>query len=60
MDEQIFFKKDFERKFKSEETNLSFCNAFLQNAMRDPFTNEIGKTLVFCVSQKHALKITTI
>ena len=28
--------------------------------MRDPFTNEIGKTLVFCVSQKHALKITTI
>ena len=27
--------------------------------MRDPFTNEIGKTLVFC-AQKHALKITTI
>ena len=60
VDEQIFFKKDFERKFKSDETNLSFCNAFIQNAMRDPFTNEIGKTLVFCVSQKHALKITTI
>jgi len=58
--EQKFFKKDFERKFKSNETNLSFCNAFIQNAMRDPFTNEIGKTLVFCVSQKHALKITTI
>ncbi len=58
--EQIFFKKDFERKFKSDETNISFCNAFIQNAMRDPFTNEIGKTLVFCVSQKHALKITTI
>ena len=60
VDEQIFFKKDFERKFKSDETNLSFCKAFIQNAMRDPFTNEIGKTLVFCVSQKHALKITTI
>ena len=60
VDEQIFFKKDFERKFKSDETNLSFCNAFIQNAIRDPFTNEIGKTLVFCVSQKHALKITTI
>ena len=28
--------------------------------MRDPYTNEIGKTLVFCVSQKHAVKITTI
>ena len=60
VDEQQFFKKDFERKFKSDETNLSFCNAFIQNALRDPFTDEIGKTLVFCVSQKHAVKITTI
>ena len=60
VDEQTFFKKDYERKFKSDETNLSFCNAFIQNALRDPYTNEIGKTLVFCVSQKHALKITTI
>ncbi len=60
VDEQTFFKKDFERKFKSDETNLSFCNAFIQNALRDPYTNEIGKTLVFCVSQKHAVKITTI
>ena len=60
VDEQTFFKKDYERKFKSDETNLSFCNAFIQNALRDPYTNEIGKTLVFCVSQKHAIKITTI
>ena len=60
VDEQTFFKKDFERKFKSDETNLSFCNAFIQNALRDPYTNEIGKTLVFCVSQKHAVKITAI
>ena len=60
VDEQTFFKKDFERKFKSDETNLSFCNAFIQNALRDPYSNEIGKTLVFCVSQKHAVKITTI
>ena len=60
VDEQIFFKKDFERKFKSDETNLSFCDAFIQNALRDPYSNEIGKTLVFCVSQKHAVKITTI
>ena len=60
VDEQTFFKKDFERKFKSDETNLSFCNAFIKNALRDPYTNEIGKTLVFCVSQKHAVKITTI
>ena len=60
VDEQIFFKKDYERKFKSDETNFSFCNAFFQNAMRDPYTNEVGKSLVFCVSQKHAEKIAII
>ena len=56
--EDHLFKKDFEKKFKSEETNKSFCRAFMENAQRDPYTNEIGKTLVFCVSQKHAGKIT--
>ena len=56
--EDHLFKKDFEKKFKSEETNKSFCRAFMENAQRDPYTNEIGKTLVFCVSQKHASKIT--
>jgi type I restriction enzyme R subunit len=28
--------------------------------LRDPYTNEIGKTLIFCVSQEHAEKITII
>jgi type I restriction enzyme R subunit len=60
VEEQSFFKKDYEKKFKSNETNISFCTAFIKNALRDPYTNEIGKTLIFCVSQKHAEKITTI
>ncbi len=60
VEEQTFFRQDYERKFKSEETNISFCRAFMNNALRDPYTNEIGKTLVFCVSQKHAEKITII
>ena len=60
VEEQTFFKKDFERKFKSDETNFSFCRAFMNNALRDPYINEIGKTLVFCVSQKHAERITEI
>ena len=60
VEEQTFFKKDFEKKFKSVETNLSFCRAFMQDALRDPYTNEIGKTLIFCVSQKHAERITEI
>ena len=60
VDEDIYYKKDFEKKFKSEDTNISFCKAFLEKALRDPYTNEIGKTLIFCVSQKHAEDITVI
>lgn len=58
--EESFFHRDFERKFFSEKTNLVFCQTILQHANRDPLTNEIGKTIVFCVSQKHATKITQI
>ena len=58
--EEVFTKKDFEKRFLSEETNRIFCETFIKNAKRDPYTNEIGKSLVFCVSQKHAGKITQI
>ena len=57
-EEQIFFQKDFERKFFSDKTNQIFCKTFLENALKDPITGEIGKSIVFCVSQKHASKIT--
>lgn len=59
-EEQAFFHKDFERKFFSEKTNKIFCKTFLENAHRDPISDEIGKSIVFCVSQKHASKITQI
>ncbi len=58
--EEIFIKKDFEKRFFSVETNTMFCETFFKKAKKDPFTGEIGKTLVFCVSQNHALKITQI
>ena len=58
--EETFFQKDFERKFFSEKTNTVFCQAFLQNALKDPLSGEIGKSIIFCVSQKHASKITQI
>lgn len=58
--EKIFVHKDFERKFFSEETNRIFCETFLKNALKDPFTGEIGKTIIFCVSQDHASKIAQI
>ncbi|BBB33010.1 type I restriction enzyme R subunit [Thermotomaculum hydrothermale] len=58
--EKTYVHKDFEKKFFSESTNRAFCEAFMKNALRDPITGEIGKTIVFCVSQNHAAKITQI
>lgn len=58
--EEAFYHRDFEKKFFSEKTNRVFCKAIIENALRDPVSGEIGKTIVFCVSQKHASKITQI
>jgi len=58
--EETFKQKDFERKFFSENTNAIFCETFLDHAKKDPYTGEIGKALVFCVSQNHASKVTQI
>jgi type I restriction enzyme R subunit len=55
---ETFVSRDFEKKFFSEKTNSIFCQTFLENALRDPITNEIGKTIIFAVSQNHARKIT--
>jgi len=59
-EEVIYKQKDFERHFFSAQTNNEFAKAFLDNALRDPISNEIGKTIIFCVSRKHAAKITAI
>ena len=32
----------------------------MDNALRDPITGEIGKGIIFCVSRKHAAKITQL
>ncbi len=57
-EEQMFFHKDFEKKFFSEKTNKVFCKTFLETALKDPISGEIGKSVVFCVSQAHASKAT--
>jgi len=59
-EEQIFFQKDFERKFFSERTNKMICKTFLDYALRDPISDEIGKTIMFCVSQDHASRMMQI
>lgn len=55
---ETFISRDFEKKFFSEKTNSVFCQTFLENALRDPITHEIGKTIIFAVSQNHARKLT--
>ena len=57
---ETFVSRDFEKRFFSDKTNSVFCLTFLENALRDPITNEIGKTIIFTVSQNHARKITEI
>ena len=55
-----FRGRDFERGFFSDATNQIFCKAFLDHALRDPVSGEIGKSIVFTVSQNHAARLTQI
>lgn len=56
--EESYFGRNFEKTFFSENTNKMFCKTFIQNALKDPISSELGKSIVFCVSRKHAAKIT--
>lgn len=62
---EIFTERHYERKFFNEETNIAMCKAFLDNGIYDPVTPKhgvdlFGKSIVFCVSQKHAGRVTNI
>lgn len=58
--EESYQQRQFEKKFFSPETNQLLCKTFLENALRDPVTREIGKSIIFAVSQNHAAKIAQI
>ena len=58
--EEAYKKREFEKRFYSEATNQLFCKTFLENALRDPISGEIGKSIVFAVSQTHAAKLAQI
>lgn len=65
MNDEVFDESDYEKKFFNEETNVAMCKAFIDNGLYDPVAKQIalelfGKSIVFCVSQKHAAKITNI
>ncbi|HWT55469.1 MAG TPA: DEAD/DEAH box helicase family protein, partial [Candidatus Microsaccharimonas sp.] len=53
----IYGARDFEKNFFNDATNDVFIQSFLDNADRDPISGEIGKSIVFAVSQNHAEKI---
>lgn len=63
--DQTFNEKDYERKVFNEETNVAMCRALIDNGLIDPVANQLGielfgKSIVFCVSQKHAARIANI
>ncbi len=60
-DQQAAFKqREFEKRFFSDATNQLFCKTFLEHALRDPVSGEIGKAIIFAVSQNHAAKLAQI
>ncbi len=58
--DEAFKQRQFEKRFFSKTTNQLFCKTFLENALRDPVSGEIGKSIVFAVSQHHAGKLAQI
>jgi type I restriction enzyme R subunit len=58
--QQAFKQREFEKRFFSDATNQLLCKTFLENALRDPVSGEIGKSIIFAVSQSHAAKLAQI
>jgi type I restriction enzyme R subunit len=58
--QEAFKQREFEKRFFAKATNQLFCKTFLENALRDPISGEIGKSIIFTVSQNHAAKLAQI
>lgn len=56
----VYGARDFEKNFFNEETNEVLAATFLEHADADPISGEVGKTIIFAVSQNHAEKIVNI
>ncbi|MCX6857271.1 MAG: DEAD/DEAH box helicase family protein [Verrucomicrobia bacterium] len=59
-DKEVYRIRQFEKQFFSPATNQVFCKTFLENSLRDPISGEMGKSIVFAVSQHHAAKLAQI
>lgn len=63
--DEVFNERHYEKKVFNEETNIAMCRAFIDNGLFDPIAEQyniplFGKSIVFCVSQSHAARITNI
>lgn len=58
--EETFKIRQLERKVFSDSLNHLIVDEFLKTAKKDPITGEIGKSIIYCISQNHASKIARI
>lgn len=58
--EEAYKVREFEKRFFSDATNTLLCKTFLEYALRDPVSGEIGKSIIFAVSQNHAARLTQV
>jgi type I restriction enzyme R subunit len=58
--QEAFKQREFEKRFFADATNQLFCKTFLENSLRDPISGEVGKSIIFAVSQHHAAKLAQI
>lgn len=58
--QEAYKQREFEKRFFADATNKLFCKTFIENALRDPVSGEIGKSIIFAVSQNHAAKLAQI
>ena len=56
--DETYKQREFEKRFFANATNELFCKTFLENALKDPVSGEVGKSIVFAVSQNHATRLT--
>ena len=45
--QESYKQREFEKRFFSEATNQLFCKTFLENALRDPISGELGKSILY-------------
>lgn len=58
--EETFKIRQLEKKVFSEALNQLVVEEFIKTAKKDPVTAEVGKSIIYCISQNHASKITQL